>query len=43
MIRDLIDAINSRKEIEFTYSGYVRKAKPVAVGVSRKDNLITHD
>ncbi|AUT41578.1 hypothetical protein ACK3Z8_09245 [Aeromonas caviae] len=40
MIRELIDAINSRKEIEFTYSGYVRKAKPVAVGVSRKDNVV---
>ena len=40
MIHDLISAINSRQEIEFTYSGYVRTARPVAVGESRKGNVV---
>ncbi len=40
MIRDLMSAINSRKEIEFTYSGYDRTAQPVAVGESSKGNVV---
>ena len=35
MLQVLVDAIRTRKVIEFTYSGLYRIAQPAAVGVSR--------
>ncbi len=36
----LIQAINQRSYISFTYSGLQREAQPVAVGVSRAGNPV---
>lgn len=40
MIETLISAINERREIQFTYSGYDRVAQPAAIGESRKGNVV---
>lgn len=40
MIESIISAIDSRKEISFTYSGLDRIAQPAAVGISTKGNEV---
>lgn len=40
MIGTLINAINERLEVRFTYSGYERTAQPAAIGESRKGNIV---
>ena len=40
MLNTIIEAINNREEISFTYSGLPRVAQPSAVGVSTKGNDI---
>jgi hypothetical protein len=40
MIQTLMDAIDERLEIRFTYSGYDRVAQPAAIGESRKGNVV---
>lgn len=40
MIETIISAIESRKEIKFTYSGLPRVAQPAAIGESSKGNVV---
>ncbi|MBP2851054.1 hypothetical protein [Dickeya oryzae] len=40
MLELIIDAINQRKEIIFTYSGLNRTAQPAAVGESTSGNIV---
>jgi predicted DNA-binding transcriptional regulator YafY len=40
MINTLISAINERREVSFTYSGISRIVRPVAIGESRKGNVV---